>query len=178
MATTQQETSGAAESPKKSGGMTSIVVLALVGLLSGGAGFATPYFALRFLQPGAGDQQVEQRDSPAANSTLQADVSFVPFGEVIVNLNDNRMSRYLRLNMTVLVDRSQEDVVRERIEQQKLILKDWLLRYLSDQALDDIRGAAGQNRLRREILLQFNTVLSPDGYDRIHDVLFEEFNIQ
>jgi flagellar basal body-associated protein FliL len=88
------------------------------------------------------------------------------------------MSRYLRLNMTVQVDRSQEEFVREAIEQQKVILKDWLLRFLSDQALEDIRGAAGQNKLRREILVQFNTMLSPDGYDRIHDVLFEEFNVQ
>jgi flagellar basal body-associated protein FliL len=44
--------------------------------------------------------------------------------------------------------------------------------------MEDLRGAAGQNRLRREIQDHFNTVLFEDGYDRIREVLFEEFNVQ
>ena len=45
-------------------------------------------------------------------------------------------------------------------------------------SMDDVRGAAGQNRLRREIQNEFNANLYPDGDDRILDILFEEFSIQ
>jgi flagellar basal body-associated protein FliL len=44
--------------------------------------------------------------------------------------------------------------------------------------MDQIRGAAGQNRIRRQIQDHMNTTLFDDGYDHIHDVLFEEFNVQ
>ena len=68
--------------------------------------------------------------------------------------------------------------MKKQIEAKKIILRNWLLSKISDLDLDDIRGGAGQNRLRREIREQFNAVLCPDGYDEIHDVLFEEFNVQ
>jgi flagellar basal body-associated protein FliL len=45
-------------------------------------------------------------------------------------------------------------------------------------SMEDIRGAAGQNRLRREIHDQFNLVMFPDTEGEIKDVLFEEFNVQ
>ena len=34
------------------------------------------------------------------------------------------------------------------------------------------------NRIRREIRDQFNTILFPDGYDRIEQVLFQQYNVQ
>ena len=37
---------------------------------------------------------------------------------------------------------------------------------------------AGINRARREIQDQFNTLLFPDGSEKIRDVLVEEFNFQ
>jgi flagellar basal body-associated protein FliL len=175
----------AAEAGKKK--FSSVVVLAVVGFLSGGAGFATPYVALSLRSKDAQAGQAESREeSNGSHGTSEAhgaskshgSVALVPFGEVVANLNDGRMSRYLRLNMTLRVDAKQEAEVAKAVEEQKVLLKDWLLRYLSDQTMEDIRGAAGQNRLRREILEQFNTMLFPDGYDRLHDVLFEEFNTQ
>ena len=42
----------------------------------------------------------------------------------------------------------------------------------------DVRGGAGKNMLKREFLERFNSMLFTDGYDRIYDVLFEEFMIQ
>jgi flagellar basal body-associated protein FliL len=164
--------------PKRSSGVTSLMVLALVGLLSGAAGFATPYVACTWLGKNAGPQTAEAGDSSAAFPKPQGDVAFVPFDEVIVNLNDGRMSRYLRLKVTLQVDAEQQEQISQAVERHKVILKDSLLRFLSDQGLEEIRGAAGQNRLRREILDQFNSMLFPDGYERVHDVLFEEFNVQ
>ena len=73
---------------------------------------------------------------------------------------------------------SVEEDFKKRVEAKRILLRNWLLSKISDLDLEDIRGAAGQNRLRREIRDHFNSVLCPDGYDKIYDVLFEEFNVQ
>ena len=76
------------------------------------------------------------------------------------------------------VPRTSESAFKAKVDAKKILLRNWLLSKISDLDLEDIRGAAGQNRLRREIRDHFNSVLCPDGYDQIYDVLFEEFNVQ
>jgi len=49
----------------------------------------------------------------------------------------------------------------------KVVLKSWLIGYLSDRSLTEVSGAAGINRLRREIEDQFNNLLFPDGARKI-----------
>lgn len=176
---------------KPAGG--SIIPWIAVGVLSAGIGSAVP-----FLLAGSQSHAASTDDENAAakNSAEQAkksktftmpkeeDTIFLPFGEpgkdqsVVVNLDEGRMSRYLRLAITLQIPKSQEETFKKLIESKKIVLRNWLLSKISDLDLDDIRGAAGQNRLRREIREQFNAVLCPDGYDQIYDVLFEEFNVQ
>ena len=88
------------------------------------------------------------------------------------------MNRYLRIGITLQVQADDEQFVTEQLTMKKAILRSWLISYLADVSMEDIRGAAGQNRLRREIQDHFNSTLFEDGYDRIHDILFEEFNVQ
>ena len=95
-----------------------------------------------------------------------------------MNIAEGRLNRYLRINITLQVDEEQLTDLTETVEKRRAILKSWLLSYLSDRTMDEIRGAAGQNRLRRQILEQFNAVLSDKDGDVIDDILFEEFNIQ
>jgi flagellar basal body-associated protein FliL len=112
------------------------------------------------------------RDSGIAQS------AFVRFGDVVVNVNDVNLTRYLRVTITLVVDSSHEEEFKRLVEKRKTILKNWLIGYLSDKSLDELRGAAGVNRARREIQDQFNSLLYPDGSERIRDVLFEEFTVQ
>ena len=109
-----------------------------------------------------------------SNSTI----AFVNFGDIVVNLDEGKLNRYLRLKIMLQVRTKDEAQVTAEIEAQRVVLKNWLLSFLSDKELADIRGAAGQGMLRREIQEYFNTTLFPDGKDRIYDVLFDEFNIQ
>ncbi len=145
----------------------------LVGAVSGGLGVAAPLML-------KAEPEEKQTKTPAVNvEMVTADkIAFVPFGDVTVNLNEGRMNRYLRLKISLQIDKAQDAIVKQAVDKQGLILRNWLLSHLSDKELDEIRGAAGQNMLRREIRDQFNSVLFPDGYDRIYDVLFEEFNVQ
>ena len=53
-----------------------------------------------------------------------------------------------------------------------------LIGYLSDQSMQEVSRAVGVNRIRREIRDQFNAMLFPDGAEKIHDILFDEFVVQ
>ncbi len=115
---------------------------------------------------------------PAVPAASNSPMVFIPYGEVTVNLDEQRLNRYLRVKVALHVRRSDEFGVRNAIAEKELLLRNWLVSHLSDKELDDIRGKAGQNMLRREIRDHFNTTLFPDHYDRIYDVLFQEFNVQ
>lgn len=160
------------EIPQKPAGgrMKGLLIGFVVAVFAGAAGFALP-LAISELQK----QPAEAAPTETTEQTMPA---FVPFGQTVVNLDEGRLSRYLRVSITLQVDEADEQAVTEKVEQNKIILKNFMLSYLSDKQMEDIRGAAGQNRLRREIQDYFNATLFPDGYDKIHDVLFEEFNIQ
>ncbi|MFG0333912.1 MAG: flagellar basal body-associated protein FliL [Maioricimonas sp. JB049] len=146
-----------------------------VGLIAAAAGFAVP-----FLLPTAEATKLDETETRASYYELlpPEKAMFLEFGEVTVNLDEGRMNRYLRLKISLQINKDEEESIKKTLEKRRLILRNWLLSHLSDKDLDSIRGAAGQNMLRREIRNQFNTVMFPDGYDRIHDVLFEEFNVQ
>ncbi|MGB6044897.1 MAG: flagellar basal body-associated FliL family protein [Pirellulales bacterium] len=147
-----------------------LVIGMVVAVVAGAAGFAVPLLLTEF--------QKQPAEATSTDPTSRTRPAFVPFGETVVNLDEGRLSRYLRVSITLQVDESDALGVTEKVEQNKIILKNFMLSYLSDKRMEDIRGAAGQNRLRREIQDYFNSTLFPDGYDKIHDVLFEEFNIQ
>ncbi|QDU40231.1 flagellar basal body-associated protein FliL [Maioricimonas rarisocia] len=146
-----------------------------VGLVAAAAGFAVPFFL-----PTAEATKSDETEPKADYYELlpPEKAMFLEFGEVTVNLDEGRMNRYLRLKISLQINKDEEEAIKKALEKRQLILRNWLLSHLSDKDLDSIRGAAGQNMLRREIRDQFNTVMFPDGFDRIHDVLFEEFNVQ
>lgn len=160
------------DAPAKKG--PGAIVWLLLLLVAGAGGFAIP-----FLLPDSAPAESAEEEDPTAFEMLNAeDTIAVPFGEITVNLDEGRMNRYLRLKIAVLVPKEEELAVTEAIEAKNAVLKNWLLSHLSDKALEEIRGKAGLNMLRREILREFNDKLFSDRRDRVYDILFEEFNIQ
>ena len=146
----------------------------LVTLLCGGLGMAIPYF----MPATAGDPAEEDQPDPVFEILDPEDTAFVPFDAVVVNLDEGALTRYLRVAVTLQVPKEDEQSIILKMEEKKAVLKNWLLNQISDKNLEEIRGGAGQNRLRREVRDEFNSVLFPDGYDRIYNVLFDEFNVQ
>jgi flagellar basal body-associated protein FliL len=153
----------------KSRWMGSLLLAAVVGIVSGGLGFGIP---IMFPSIVGGEPAPPEEPKPV--------VFVAPFGSVVVNLNESRMNRYLRLQVALRAegDEGFQAHFNETLEPQKPLLTSWLIGHLADLSMEDIRGAAGQNKLRREIQDHFNTILFPDGHDHIIDVLFEEFNVQ
>lgn len=151
-----------------------IVVWLLVALLAAGGGAVVPLALDGFAgTPKAAPKPINYGEMPPATA-----MTFLHFGEVTANLDEGRMNRYLRLKIALYIRKSDQELIRKAIAEKDLMLRNWLLSHLSDKELDHIRGKAGQNALRREIRDYFNTTLFDDHYDRIYDILFEEFNVQ
>lgn len=165
------------QTAKKS--MLGTLVWIVIAILSVAGGLAAPFVANQIRGDTTDTKANPTRSKvPPPIPDATGEVAYIDFGEALVNLDDARLNRYLRVKIALQVDKNQQESITEIIESRKIVLKNWLLGYLSDRDLKDIRGAAGQNRLRREILAYFNATLFPDGYDRIHDVLFSEFAVQ
>lgn len=148
------------------------IILAVVALAAVAAGFALPWM---LSSTGTGHAQApsQQRRSPEPEKT-----AFVPFGDVVVNLHEERLTRYLRLKIVLEVEESEEKAVHELLNKRRAPLKSWLIGYLADRTLDEVRGTVGINRIRREIRDHFNEMLYPDGREVIRQVHFEEFTVQ
>ena len=162
----------------KKGGFGKILIWLVVGVVGIGAGFATP-LVLMSDSNSAEEPEVEVTDNQLPIPDPNDEVAFVPFGEdVVVNFNDPRFSRYLKMKLSLQVAKSQTDDITALLEEKHDVLINWLIGHIADKRVDDIRGTQGTNRLRREIHDSFNGLLFTDGIERIQDILFQELNIQ
>lgn len=154
----------APESESKMRGLVKSLILVCVGMAVGACALAIPLVVLA--NNGNDESQVVE---PA----------YVKFGEAVASLGgEANANRYIGINLTFQVDEDEAADIQLKIDTRRAVLMTWLLGHLSDKGIDDVRGAAGQNRLRREIQDEFNDLLFDDHVDRIRDVLFEEFKIQ
>ncbi len=151
----------------RKGGTVGWLVVILAALLAIAGGFSLPLY----LMPAA------PHKAPVVPEESKRS-ALVPFGEVVVNLGEERLTRYLRAKLLLVVDEVHQRTLNELLAQQKPFLKSWLISYLSDQSLQEVSGAAGVNRVRREVRDKFNSMLFPDNSERIQDVLFDEFVVQ
>lgn len=145
-----------------------LIVWGLVAVLSAGAGGALPWLFVHHETP----TEKKTAETQALRPTV------VPFEPLVVNLGEERLTRYLRVKLFLVVDESEAKEAGELLVRQKAFMKSWLIGYLSDQSLLEVSRAVGVNRIRREIRDQFNAMLYPDGSERIHDILFDEFVVQ
>ena len=159
------------EEEKKPSGSTSLVTWILVAVVSVASGFAIPLFL-------GGSSASETDKEPATVASTDELQTFVKFGDVTANLNAANLNRYLKFSIELQVNKSDELEIQTVVDENETILKSWLLSHISDKTVEDIRGANGQNRLRREIQNQFNFILFPDGMQKIRHILFTNFNIQ
>jgi flagellar protein FliL len=143
------------------------LVLVLVAVAAAGGGAALPWVLLH-----------EPHAEKAAPEKDAKKTALIPFGDAVVNLGEERLTRYLRIKIILVVYHIHEKTVTNMLQDQKAFLKNWLISYLSDQSIQEVSRAAGVNRIRREVRDQFNAMLFADGSEKINDVLFDEFVVQ
>ncbi len=102
----------------------------------------------------------------------------IPFDNVVVNIGNENVNRFLRVKLMVAVEDADAREVTDLITKQKAFLKNWVIGYLSDQSIQDVIRKVGVNRVRREIRDQFNLMLFPNSEEKIVDILVDEFHLQ
>ncbi|NND95830.1 MAG: hypothetical protein HKN47_00705, partial [Pirellulaceae bacterium] len=166
------------DDPRKSGGLIGkLLVWGVVFALGAGTGVAVPIFVFPTNVNGGNTTSVSdvpRMDIPEPNDKP----AFVEFKEVVVNLNDERYSRYVTCNFSLQIAESQLIAIQALVDDQEVVLRNWLIAHLRDKKLEDVRGKLGHNTLRREIHDKFNEMLFTDGIERIQDVLFQDFKVQ
>lgn len=170
MAEEAQEPEAGASGGKKGG----MLVMIIIVLLAIGGGIMTPFVVAKITTPSEKKGTEEKMDEPDP----QEEVEFIPFDEVTVNLEAERFARYLRLNFSLQVAKSQRAEIEAQVKAKSVIFKNWIQVHIAEKSMDDLKGISGRNRVRRELQDFFNEVLFDDGIERIQDVLFNEFHVQ
>ena len=156
--------------PPKSG-KKGLILLVLIALIAAGGGAALP-----MIMGGSRGAHAPQEKKKHEISRLKQ--TAIPFDNVVVNLPDERLNRFLRVKIMVAIEESETKEITEHMEKQKAFLKNWVIGYLSDQTMHEVTRQIGVNRIRREIRDEFNAILYPDGEEKILDILFDEFVVQ
>ncbi|MBA4065295.1 MAG: hypothetical protein C0501_16610 [Isosphaera sp.] len=153
--------------PKK--GRKLVLAAVCVVFIAAGAAFPMVVDVPALFAKGKSDKPKDKGEGKTA---------IVPFGEVVVNLSEERMSRYLRVKIAIAVDADAEKDVTEHLTKQKAAVKSKIIGHLAGKSLKDVSGSVGVARLQRELLDKFEDVLYPDGHSRIRTVLFEDYVVQ
>jgi flagellar protein FliL len=98
---------------------------------------------------------------------------FVDLPEIVANLNaSGRRSSYIRLRSKLEVARAADVAT---VEHAMPRLLDLYTTYLREMRPEELRGSAGTQRLREELIARANLVLAPA---RVNDILFTELLVQ
>ena len=155
--------------PPKKSGKKGLIVGLLLAVVAVGSGASLPWIM------GGHPHSPADKKKPKPPESKQA---AIPFGDVVVNLGEDRLNRFLRVKIMCAIDEADTKEITELLTTQKAFLKSWLIGYLSDQSPQEVTRKVGVNRIRREIRDQFNAMLCPAGEEKIIDILFDEFVVQ
>ncbi|MGH6948705.1 MAG: flagellar basal body-associated FliL family protein [Kiloniellales bacterium] len=161
------------EAKPKSGGFNGrklvlFIILPLLLLVMGAAGAYFSGLADSLLGGGedaaAMEEHVEEASGPSA---------FFELPEMLVNLNSaGRKANYLKVSLSLEVATA-EDVAHLQSVLPRII--DNCQVYLRELRIEDLRGSAGLQRLREELLMRINAAAEPVA---VKDVLFREMLVQ
>ena len=158
------EKPASAPAPKK-GGLVKILLLLVVLGGGGGAG----YFYFLKGQPAQAEEH--QAEEPAA----EGPGGIVPLDPFVVNLADTGATRFLRVNLSLVVaDEEQAKEVEENAVE-KARVRSAILELLAQQNASDLVTPEGKDTLKKTIA---ERVAHASHALKVSDVLFSEFVIQ
>jgi flagellar basal body-associated protein FliL len=114
---------------------------------------------------------------PPAEESAKDEYVYFDFEPIVANLDEPRLARYVRVTITMAVRPENALAAKALLDKRKPELKNWLTVFFASCTLEEVRGAANLNRLRREILDNFSQQLWPDQKPLISHVLFKEFAV-
>lgn len=149
------------EQPKKSGKKKLIIILVLVLMIGGGAAVFLGGF-------GGGKKEETQED---ANRKPQ--IIYLDLDEFLINLNNpGKQVNFLKLTITLeLPNMASQNAINEHMPR----VRDNFQVYLRELRNSDLKGSAGLQRLREELLLRVNQIIEPET---VNDILFKDIMVQ
>jgi flagellar basal body-associated protein FliL len=157
---------------KKSGSMKKIVIWLVVVTVSIGGGFATPLLIAKLNSP-VDQSALSESEVPDPED----EVEFIDFDEIVAVLGKSKFSKYLKINLSLQVAKSQRLDIEKKIEARTAVIKNRIIAHVAEISSEDIEGKFGHNQLRRELHGFFNEILFDDGIERVQDVLFRELQV-
>jgi flagellar basal body-associated protein FliL len=177
----QEKTDGKASG----GGILPWIIVFVVVVLCGGAGFALGRLLVGFRAPKAhwvSEQYLSAQVEDLEAKGLAADSQkswYYALEPVVANLDVADVTRYVQASLTLEVS---SEVNKKKgtafLNEKKPILINWLTVYLASLGLDDIRGDRNLKRIQSQVLDAFNETLFPDSKPKIKHILFKEFAVQ
>lgn len=160
---------GAEGAPKKWNGkriVLFVVLPLLLFVLAGGAVF----FVAGLDQKHDADDEAAGEEATAAVETMPV---FFELPEMLVNLNANgRRSSFLKIKVALELKNEPDMAV---VQQQMPRVVDQFQIYLRELRAEDLRGSAGMQNLREEMLTRVRAAVEPV---EVSDVLFTEMLVQ
>ena len=152
------------------------LIVACVASIGGGA--VVPMFVNVPALMGSTKDGEKPKAKPKADG--EGKTVTIPFDTTgtVVNLAEERATRYLKVKIALSVDADAEKEVTDKLAKKKTAMKSWLLIHLAGKSLKDVSGSVGASRVQREILERFEDFLYPDGNGALRAVLFEEYVVQ
>jgi flagellar FliL protein len=171
----QIEASEEAPEVKKGGGRKKLLLLALpVLLVAIGAGLWFGGILPPLLGMGAPAATAEREPGPRV-------VAFLDMPEIVTNLNaPGRRAVYVKLRSKLELARPEDGAV---VQASMPRLLDLFQTYLREVRPEELRGSAGTQRLREELVARANIAVAQAGRGdaqqiRVNDVLFVEILVQ
>lgn len=173
--TTEQTAEKAA--PLEGGAKKNLMVFGVMLLVTIAVGAGGGMFAAKLANGGG---SATTKDAPATKPAgeHEEEMASVKLPAIIANLNEPKMQRYIHVVIILGVTKENQSAVSDLVAKRKEEIKNWLVTYLSNLSMEEVRGATNLNRIQREILDMVNEHLFPNQKPRISRVLFEEFQVQ
>lgn len=131
------------------------------------AGGIAAYFLIAKKPPIAGKEEKEQPPKPAFYLSLD---------RFVVNIAKSKRSRYLQLNVDVLV---REEKFLQTLQTHLPKIKNNLVFLLSNLEEEQIFSAEGKDTLRKQVLKEIQNIMEEEiGKPTVEDVFFTNFVVQ
>ena len=164
------------EKKKRPGALKELITLAIIAAVFCAAGLTVTKIFISPRLQGSGEFGVseEARTEPVESSKPEGGPIFYDPIELIVNIEDKaiNMDRFLIVEISLQMD---SEELREEIASIEPQVKDLFIGILRSKTYDELKGASGQNKLKRELVEKANTLLERG---RVVDASFTKFQIQ
>ena len=159
----------------KLGNILKILLPVGIVVLFGAAG----YFASGLNVPAqAGAEETESTPDPDKSTQDNRELIHHELESIIINLNEPQVTRYLRVALSLDIAGEDYNTAKVILKKKAHDVKNWLITYLCDLSLEDVRGAKNINRARRAIQDSLNNKLWPGGRPLIVNVSLKEWIVQ